>query len=78
MSALQTSRGRRQRNLRPQFRLRQGRDDELIAWLTAMSPRKRSEAIRRALHEHLLSRSDEGDAERREDPELAAALDALF
>ena len=65
-------------DLRPQFRLRKGRDDELIAWLASFAPRQRSEAIRRVLWEHLVSRADETDSHGAEDPDLAAALDALF
>ena len=65
-------------DLRPQFRLRQGRDDELIVWLGSFAPRQRSEAIRRALSEHLFSRADGKGSTPTEDPDLAAALDALF
>jgi hypothetical protein len=66
------------RDLRPQFRLRPGRDDALIAWLTSFSPRQRSAAIRQALLDHLSARPAHGDGAFDEDPELAAALDALF
>jgi hypothetical protein len=65
-------------DLRPQFRLRRGRDDELIAWLASFAPRQRSEAIRRALCEHLVSRTNGEASAPVEDPDLAAALDALF
>jgi hypothetical protein len=65
--------------MRPQFRLRPGQDDLLIEWLTSLAPRQRSAAIRRALYEHLTARqgADKG-GEWCEDPDLAAALDALF
>jgi len=63
--------------LRPQFRLRAGRDDPVIDWLAAMQPRERSRAIRTALRCYV--------REQRacptltgEDAQLAAALDALF
>ena len=64
---------------RPQFRLRPGQDDALIEWLSALAPRRRSAAIREALHQHLAARGGEGgDGEWGEDPDLAAALDSLF
>ena len=72
-------------DLRPQFRLRAGQDDQLIAWLLSFAPRQRSQAIRGALSAYL--RGDVGGDARRpaaravarqEDPDLAAALDALF
>jgi hypothetical protein len=73
------------RDLRPQFRLRPGRDDRLIEWLSALAPRERSQAIREALRAHLASRGlaagDPVTAAGRaadENLELAAALDALF
>lgn len=66
-------------DLRPQFRLRPGQDDALIEWLTSLAPRRRSAAIRKALYQHLAVRQGEGDSgEWSEDPDLAAALDALF
>jgi hypothetical protein len=69
----------RPRDLRPQFRLRPGEDDLLIEWLTSLAPRRRSAAIRRALHQHLAAREEQGGGgDRTEDPDLAAALDALF
>jgi hypothetical protein len=65
--------------MRPQFRLRRGRDDLLIEWLASLSPRRRSAAIREALREHLAARQAGNDGGGwTEDPELAAALDALF
>jgi hypothetical protein len=68
-----------QPDLRPQFRLRPGQDDTLIEWLTSLSPRRRSAAIREALYQHLATRQGEGSSgEWSEDPDLAAALDALF
>ena len=66
-----------QREWRPQFRLRGGQDDALIEWLASLAPRRRSEAIREALYNHLAARR-ESTGEGREDPDLAAALDALF
>jgi len=66
------------RDLRPQFRLRTGRDDELIEWLTALAPRQRSAAIRRALSQHLAARKSAGGGRWQENPKLAAALDSLF
>ena len=69
----------RAQDLRPQFRLRLGRDDALIAWLTSVEPRRRSTAIRDALSSYL-SEGDDGDTKSfwDEDPDLAAALDRLF
>ena len=64
-------------DMRPQFRLRPGRDDALIEWLAAVAPRRRSQVIRRALRDYLAGRRETGER-RREDPALAAALDALF
>ena len=64
--------------LRPQFRLRPGHDDALIRWLGSLSPRQRSRAIRTALCRYLAEQSDRRPAERREDPDLAHALDSLF
>jgi hypothetical protein len=67
--------------LRPQFRLRSGQDDQLIAWLLSFAPRQRSQAIRRALSAYLSGdarRQVEQTVPRQEDPDLAAALDALF
>jgi hypothetical protein len=70
---------RSQSELRPQFRLRPGQDDALIEWLGSLAPRRRSAAIREALYQHLAARQGEGDSgEWSEDPDLAAALDALF
>ena len=69
------------RNLRPQFRLRPGQDDLLIEWLVSFAPRQRSQAIRDALHDYLSGRGRQASAQRGyggEDPDLAAALDALF
>ncbi len=69
----------RPQELRPQFRLRRGRDDLLIEWLASLAPRRRSAAIRKALREHLAARETEDDGGGwPEDPDLAAALDALF
>jgi hypothetical protein len=70
----------RSRDLRPQFRLRPGQDDLLIEWLTSLAPRQRSEAIREVLYRHLAERdrAGEGEGDWAEDPDLAAALDALF
>jgi hypothetical protein len=72
-------------DLRPQFRLRPGRDDRLIEWLSALAPRERSRAIREALRAHLAARGRAAGAlvaapgrAVDENPELAAALDALF
>ena len=67
-------------DLRPQFRLRPGQDDLLIEWLASLAPRRRSAAIREALYQHLAVREEAGGegSEWSEDPELAAALDALF
>lgn len=64
------------RELRPQFRLRHGRDDILIDWLTSIQPRRRSDAIRNALWNYLTGQRESVACD--EDPELAAALDALF
>jgi hypothetical protein len=64
--------------LRPQFRLRPGPDDALIRWLSSLSPRQRSRAIRAALCEYLAGQHDDCPAEWREDPDLAHALDSLF
>jgi hypothetical protein len=67
------------RDMRPQFRLRPGQDDRLIAWLGSFAPRQRSQAIRDALRSYLREREERaqnGDWE--EDPELAMALDSLF
>jgi hypothetical protein len=69
----------RSQSLRPQFRLRPGEDDLLIEWLTSLAPRRRSAAIRQALHEHLAACETVDDGRGwTEDPDLAAALDALF
>lgn len=68
-------------DLRPQFRLRAGQDDQLIFWLLSFAPRQRSQAIRRALSAYLsgdMRRQVGQAAPRQEDPDLAAALDALF
>jgi len=65
-------------DLRPQFRLRPGHDDALIHWLGTLSPRQRSRAIRTALCQYLNEQCDPLAAERREDPDLAHALDSLF
>jgi hypothetical protein len=65
-------------DLRPQFRLRPGQDDALIEWLASIAPRRRSQAIRQALRDHLVARRRSSVGRRDEDPELAAALDALF
>ncbi|MFN2166844.1 MAG: hypothetical protein ACK2U9_11360 [Anaerolineae bacterium] len=68
-------------DLRPQFRLRPGQDDQLIAWLLSFAPRQRSQAIRRALRAYLrgdVRRPAEQAGTREEDPDLAAALDSLF
>jgi hypothetical protein len=64
--------------LRPQFRLRPGQDDALIGWLASLSPRQRSRAIRTALCQYLAEQSNRRPARRREDPDLARALDSLF
>lgn len=64
--------------LRPQFRLRPGRDDAVIDWLAAMRPRQRSDAIRNALWNYLNAQTRPGPERRNESPDLAAALDALF
>ena len=66
------------RELRPQFRLRSGRDDALIDWLSAMQPRRRSDAIRDALRAYLAGTRQCVERVSHEDPDLAAALDALF
>jgi hypothetical protein len=65
-------------DLRPQFRLRPGQDDALIEWLASIAPRRRSQVIRQALRDHLVARRRPPGRRRDEDPELAAALDALF
>ena len=69
----------RAQDLRPQFRLRLGKDDALIAWLMSVEPRQRSNAIRDVLLSYLSER-DAGDTKSfwDEDPDLAAALDRLF
>ena len=64
--------------LRPQFRLRSGRDDALIDWLASIQPRRRSDAIRVALETYLTGQLRRVERAPQEDPELAAALDALF
>jgi hypothetical protein len=66
------------RDWRPQFRLRPGQDDALIEWLCSMAPRRRSQAIREALHHYVASRQKTVRDEWDEDPDLAAALDSLF
>ena len=66
------------RDWRPQFRLRPGQDDALIEWLCAMAPRRRSQAIREALHQYVAMRQESVSAGWEEDPDLAAALDSLF
>ena len=69
-------------DMRPQFRLRPGQDDRLIEWLHSFSSRQRSQAIREALRAYLHGRTStqqgEVDSPGGEDPDLAAALDALF
>jgi hypothetical protein len=68
-------------DLRPQFRLRPGQDDQLIEWLVSFAPRQRSQAIRDALRDYLSGRGRQAHEHKRyhgEDPDLAAALDALF
>jgi hypothetical protein len=51
----------------------------LIGWLSSLAPRRRSAAIREALYQHLTAREGKRDSGAwREDPDLAAALDALF
>lgn len=64
--------------LRPQFRLQPGRDDALIDWLATIKPRRRSDVIRAALRAYLVGQQRRAESPRREDPRLAAALDALF
>lgn len=66
------------RDWRPQFRLRPGQDDALIEWLDSMAPRRRSQAIREVLHQHIASHQEAACGGWDEDPDLAAALDALF
>jgi hypothetical protein len=66
------------RDWRPQFRLRPGQDDALIVWLCSMAPRRRSQAIREALHHYVASRQEPACGGWDEDPDLAAALDSLF
>ncbi len=63
--------------LRPQFRLRAGRDDPVIDWLASMQPRERSQAIRKALRLYVREQRDRPH-KAVEDAQLAAALDALF
>ena len=63
---------------RPQFRLRPGQDDALIEWLCSIAPRRRSQAIRQALHQYLASRQEAAGGGWDEDSDLAAALDSLF
>jgi hypothetical protein len=63
-------------DLRPQFRLRSGRDDLVIDWLASVQPRQRSDAIRNALRNYVYGQRE--PVSRDEDPDLAAALDALF
>ena len=46
--------------MRPQFRLRPGQDDALIEWLAAIAPRRRSQAIRRALRDYVAARHETG------------------
>lgn len=70
--------GGRPVDLRPQFRLRAGQDDQLIAWLGSVVPRKRSQVIRDALRAHLNGQQRVTTGYVDEDPDLAAALDALF
>jgi hypothetical protein len=66
-------------DLRPQFRLRPGQDDRLIAWLSSFAPRQRSQAIRDALLSYLCGREKRAEGGGwEEDPELAMALDSLF
>ena len=64
--------------IRPQFRLRSGRDDALIDWLASIQPRQRSDAIRSALQAYLAGRQRRAERVPQEDQKLAAALDALF
>ena len=66
------------RDWRPQFRLRPGQDDALIEWLRSLAPRRRSQAIREALHHYVASRQEVTRDGWDEDPDLAAALDSLF
>ncbi len=68
----------RAQDLRPQFRLRPGQDDVLIDWLASLAPRQRSQAIRNALYQYVASRKGASASGWDEDPDLAAALDALF
>jgi hypothetical protein len=66
-------------DLRPQFRLRPGQDDLVIEWLGSFGPRQRSQAIRDALQDYLMGQGQAAErATWEEDPDLAAALDALF
>ena len=75
----QAAAGAAPQDWRPQFRLRHGQDDALIDWLGSLAPRRRSAAIREALYHHLAVREGEGEGGQwSEDPDLAAALDALF
>ena len=74
-----SAKDRSAKDWRPQFRLRPGQDDALIQWLASLAPRQRSEAIREALYQHLAAREERDRGEGwTEDPELGAALDALF
>jgi len=79
---LDDERARFCQDLRPQFRLRPGQDDLLIERLTSFAPRRRSQAIRNALHCYLKGRKEHdrhADGRRwNEDPDLATALDTLF
>jgi hypothetical protein len=43
-----------------------------------MAPRRRSQAIREVLHQHIASHQEAACGGWDEDPDLAAALDALF
>jgi hypothetical protein len=66
------------RELRPQFRLRSGRDDALIQWLASMQPRRRSDAIRGALQAYLVGQQQRPSRPSLEPSDLAEALDSLF